>query len=206
MVIKDRLEHRLIKCKKMKIFGLCLILSLGFLSCNWLGNTPDFGDDFITYTIKSGNHEVEHNSNGLFTGTGIRFQAVFDSSCIYRTSLPENQNDINKLIGFSDCNSQHQTNSARFGWNWRDNALRIYAYIYVDSQRQEKELGTVELGKIASFNLRTDGNNYVFTFNGIDTNMPRHCSAGLGVAYKLLPYFGGNEPAPHDIKIKVRNL
>jgi hypothetical protein len=190
----------------MKIYILCLILLVGLISCNWLGNSPSFGDDFITYTIKGGKHEVEHNSNGLFTSDGMRFQAVFDSSCIYQTSIPENQNDINKLIGFSDCSSQHQTNSARFGWNWRDNALRIYAYIYVEGQRQEKELGTTELGKTTSFNLRTSGNSYIFTFNGVETSMPRHCSGGVGVAYKLLPYFGGDETAPHDIKIKIRNL
>jgi len=190
----------------MRIYIVGLILSLAFISCDWLGNQPSFGDDFVTYTIKAGSHEVENNSNALFTSSSLRFQAIFDSSCIYRTVVPENQNDINKLMGFSDCSSQHQTNSARFGWNWRDNALRIYAYNYVDGQRQEKELGTVELGKTTSFSMKTSGNSYTFTFNGIETTMPRQCSGGTGVSYKLLPYFGGNEPAPHEIKIKIRTL
>jgi len=190
----------------MRISFWGLFIFWGCASCNWLGNQPSFGDDFITYTIKGGSHEVENNSNALFTSDEIRFQAIFDSSCIYKTVIPENQNDINKLIGFSDCSSQHQINSARFGWNWRDGALRIYAYDYVDGQRQEKELGTVELGKTTSFKIRISGNSYLFTFNGIETSMPRHCSGGVGVAYKLLPYFGGNEPAPHDMKIKIRNL
>ena len=190
----------------MRNYYLLIILIVICTSCNWLGNQPDFRDDFITYTIRAGNHEIDNNSNGLFTAGSMRFQAVFDSSCIYKTTIPENQSDINKLMGFSDCNSPHQTNSARFGWNWRENALRIYAYIYVNGQRQEKELGKAEIGKTTSFSISTDGNTYVFTFNGNVTIMPRHCSAGTGVAYKLLPYFGGDEPAPHDIKIRIRNL
>ncbi|MCE7038861.1 hypothetical protein [Dyadobacter sp. CY312] len=190
----------------MKIYLWSLLISLTFMSCGWWGNSPSFSDDFITYTIKTGSHEVENNTNGLFTSSSMRFQAVFDSSCIYKNRFAENQNDINKLMGFSDCSSPHQSNSARFGWNWRDNALRIYAYIYVDGQRQEKELGTTEIGKVTSFGIKTDGNSYIFTFNGHDTAMPRHCSGGTGIAYKLLPYFGGDEPAPQDIRIKIRNL
>ncbi|REA59746.1 hypothetical protein DSL64_17260 [Dyadobacter luteus] len=191
----------------MKISALPFLLLLFFLSsCEWWGNQPSFEDDFITYTIKTGSHEVEKNTNSLFTGSSMKFQAVFDSSCIYKTVSPENQHDINKLMGFSDCSSQHHVNSARFGWNWRENALRIYAYIYRDGERQEKELGTAELGKTMNYAIRTEGNTYVFTFNGTETVMPRYCSGGTGVAYKLLPYFGGNEPSPKDIRIRIRNL
>jgi len=190
----------------MKKYLWSLLIAFALASCGWWGNSPSFGDDFITYTIKTGSHEVENNSNGLFTSSSMRFQAIFDSSCIYKNRFAENQNDINKLMGFSDCSSQHQSNSARFGWNWRENALRIYAYIYVDGQRQEKELGTAQIGKITSFGIKTEGNSYVFTFNGNDVSMPRHCSGGTGISYKLLPYFGGDEPAPQDIKIKIRNL
>jgi hypothetical protein len=28
----------------------------------------------------------------------------------------------------------------------------------------------------------------------------------VGIAYKLLPYFGGDETASHDMQIKIRNL
>jgi hypothetical protein len=175
-------------------------------SCEWIGNSPSFGDDFTTYTIRAGNNDIEHNNSTLFTASYIRFQAVFDSSAIYTTVAAENQVDINKLAGFSDCSTHHQTNSARFGWNWNGSALRIYAYDYVDGQRQAKELGTVGIGTTNSFKIEISGSNYIFTLNDKKETMPRHCSGGVGVAYKLLPYFGGNEPAPHDITIKVRFL
>jgi len=96
----------------MKRYLMALTLLIGAVSCDWIGNTPSFGDDFITYDIKAGNHEVERNLNTLFTASSMRFQALFDSSCIYKTNVPENQHDINKLYGFSDCSSQHQNNSA----------------------------------------------------------------------------------------------
>lgn len=195
-----------IKPEPMKRYLMALTLLIGAVSCEWIGNTPSFGDDFITYHIKEGNHEVDHNLNTPFTASSMRFQAVFDSSCVYKTSVPENQNDINKLYGFSDCSSQHQNNSARFGWNWREGALRIYAYIYVNGVRQERELGTAELNETTSFRIDIRDNSYVFTYRGAETVMPRHCSGGVGVAYKLLPYFGGDETAPHDMRIKIRNL
>ncbi len=190
----------------MNLKPVILVISLCLFSCEWLGNSPSFGDDFTTYIIRSGNNEVEHNINSLFTSSSMRFQVIFDSSAIYSTATPENQYDINKLIGFSDCSSHHQTNSARFGWNWLNNALHIYAYDYVNGARQAKEIGTVELGVTNSFKIATSGNSYVFTLNGKEETMPRHCSGGVGVSYKLLPYFGGDEIAPHDIRIKVRFL
>lgn len=190
----------------MKRYLLALALLVGAVSCEWIGNTPSFGDDFITYTIQSGKHEVDRNINTPFTGSTLRFQAIFDSSCVYRTTVPENQNDINKLYGFSDCSSQHHQNSARFGWNWREGALRIYGYIYVNGVRQERELGTAPLNELTSFRIDLRENTYVFTYQGMETTMPRHCSGGTGIAYKLLPYFGGDEPAPQEIRIKIRNL
>jgi hypothetical protein len=190
----------------MKKYIVALVILLNLTSCDWIGNTPSFGDDFITYKIKAGNHEVDNNFNAPFTGSSIKFQALFDSSCVYKSAIPENQNDINKLYGFSDCSSQHQSNSARFGWNWREGALRIYAYTYVNGQRQDKELGTAELNETTSFKIETRDNSYVFTYHGIETVMPRHCTGGVGIAYKLLPYFGGDEVAPQEIRIKIRNI
>ncbi|SEJ32499.1 hypothetical protein SAMN04487995_4208 [Dyadobacter koreensis] len=190
----------------MKLSFLVLFVLFSFSSCQWLGNSPSFGDDYITYKISKGNHEIDNNSNGLFTGSELKFQAIFDSTCIYQTADAGNQHDINKLLGFSDCNTQHHENSARFGWNWRENALRIYAYVYVAGQRQERELGIVELGKSSSYKLSTSNNTYIFVLNGNTTVMPRHCSGGLGISYKLLPYFGGDETAPHDMNIKIRNI
>ncbi|MCF2490926.1 hypothetical protein L0659_22310 [Dyadobacter sp. CY347] len=190
----------------MKTALFCALILFVTASCDWIGNTPSFGDDFITYTIKAGEHEVEKNVNTPFTAGSMRFQVVFDSSCIYKTAIPENQFDINKLYGFSDCSSQHQNNSARFGWNWQEGNIHIYAYTYANGVREVKDLGTAELNETNSFRISLEDKAYIFSYHGVDRKMPRHCSGGVGIAYKLLPYFGGDEVAPHEMKIKIRNL
>lgn len=184
---------------------ICLFF-LTLTSCSLWGPQPSFEDDFITYSIKRGSHEIERNTTPLFKGSSLKFQAVFDSTCMYKTIVPENQLDINKLMGFSDCGDHHQNNSARFGWSWHENALHIYAYNYVNGERQNQDLGIAEINKLYTYEIRISGNNYIFTFDGRETTMPRHCSGSVGISYKLLPYFGGDEPAPQDIKIKIRNL
>ncbi|WP_044198371.1 hypothetical protein [Dyadobacter tibetensis] len=188
-----------------KAFFWCLLI-VSTWACSWVGPKPSFEDDFITYKISKDKHEIDGDNITLFKADRLKFQAVFDSSAIYKSFIPENQYDINKLMGFSDCNSPHHGNSARFGWNWMDNALHIHAYTYVDGQRVVKSLGTVTLNETNTYEIQIQGNEYVFLLNGAETRMQRFCSGSVGLAYNLLPYFGGDETAPHDIKIKIRLL
>jgi hypothetical protein len=41
--------------------------------------------------------------------------------------------------------------------------------------------------------------------NEKEATLPRHCS-GNYTRYKLYPYFGGDELAPHKIEIKITEL
>ncbi|GAB3934269.1 hypothetical protein GCM10028804_51360 [Larkinella terrae] len=158
----------------------------------------------MVYHIKAGENFADHNDLSFLTKTSLSFSAVFDSSAIYTSKIPENQHDINKLYGFSDCDSHHQTASARYGWNWRDKALRIYAYCYRNGERVSEELGTVELNKPTDYQLSIVGGNYVFTFKGKETVIARGCTTvDSKNRYRLYPYFGGDEPAPHNITISI---
>jgi hypothetical protein len=168
------------------------------------GTTPI--DSFTSYLIKKGNNFCENNTYAITQYTTLRFRAVFDSSCIYTTTLPANQQDINKLFGFADCASHHQTNSARFGWNWYNGALHIHAYCYAGGTRSYKELGTVPIGKTIDCTLQVLDNTYIFMLDGKADTMQRGCTSANATGYKLLPYFGGDEPAPHDVKIKIREM
>lgn len=71
-----------------------------------------------TFLIKKGAHSSKPDPFTFTKKSSVRFSAVFDSSCIYKTVDPSNQADINKLYGFSDCGEHHLTNSARIGWRW----------------------------------------------------------------------------------------
>ncbi len=156
------------------------------------------------YVITKG----EHRSQGGFSfvsGTKFRFKAAFDSSAVYQTAQPIHQADVNKLYGFSDCYSQHHSNSARFGWRWLGGKLEIMAYCYQNGERQSEVMGSVALNKSYEYEIEIREDAYVFRLNGVEKKMLRGCS-GRVFGYKLYPYFGGQEVAPHDISIKIQDL
>lgn len=160
---------------------------------------------FTTYTMLQGAHYCVDNDYPIINGAqAIDFLVVFDSTCIYENVDPENQRDINKLMGFSDCNTLHQVNSARFGWNWMDGQLYLYAYCYNDGERIYKTLGTVDLNTLQHLKMYPEGNSYVFEVNEKRDTMPRHCSDNTITGYKLFPYFGGDEAAPHTVTIRIK--
>lgn len=161
-------------------------------------------DGFKTYIIPQNNHFTSNNF-GLVSSNKLKFMAKFDESAIYTTLDPSNQADINKLYGFSDCSTDHQSNSARFGWRWYNNQLEILAYTYKDQKRFESSITTVELNKTYEYELEALENKYVFKLDGKIIEMERGC-AGNSDKYKLFPYFGGDETAPHDIKIEIKEV
>lgn len=157
-----------------------------------------------TFIIKKG----QHNSNHLVepvTKNKMRFLVKFDQTAKYANVDPVNQHDINKLYGFSDCSTQHHLNSARFGWRWLDNQLQIFAYTYKGGVRTEKFITTLELNKEYIYELEARGNKYFFQVNNKAVTMERGCN-GMSAKYKLFPYFGGDEAAPHNIKIVIKDL
>lgn len=168
----------------------------------------DESDPFVTYIIKKGNHYTEDRSVGILNSKSLHFKANLDSSCVYTTKNPTNQYDINKLFGFSDCNSVHHENSARFGWNWQNNKLNIFAYCYTNGNVKNQFITSIDLNKEYDYRISTDGNKYVFTLDDKTIIMDRGCSDNFSknTRLKLYPYFGGDETAPHDIKILIKLL
>jgi hypothetical protein len=155
-----------------------------------------------TYVIKEG--EQESGTHMLsFNKSTLEFDAIFDSSAIYRTSDPVNQTDVNKLFGFSDCNSGHQENSARFGWSWND-SLNIYAYCYSEGKAKHKYITSVKVGTVNRYMIRIEKNKYRFLLAGKEVEMERGCTEGF--KYLLFPYFGGSEKSPQKITIKLKYL
>lgn len=156
------------------------------------------------YVIKQGSHSSTFSIKRANQSV-MRFEATFDSTAIYETATLGNQADINKLYGMSDGNSHHHTNSARFGWRWYNNRLEILAYTYTNKERNFEVIDTVELNKTYVYELRLEDYKYVFLLNGKRIEMPR-AFTGKGEGLQLFPYFGGDEVAPHDVKIVIRDL
>ncbi len=161
---------------------------------------------FLKYTIKKGAQFADGNGYVQTNYSELKFIAKFDSSAIYKSITAENQFDINKLYGFADNNSGHQQFSARFGWRWSDNALRLFGYVYNNGIRDSKELGKVNIGAENICSIKITQGSYIFSVNGKTQTLPRTSTTLTAVGYKLYPYFGGDEYAPHDIFIWIKEL
>lgn len=196
----------------MKPTLICIAVAMIFSSCNkTTESVPDkaFYTDhllpkFIKYNIQQGNQFCDQSEYIPVETREMKFVVRFDSSAIYKTIIPENQYDINKLFGFSDNNAHHHEYSARIGWAWNDNGLRLYAYVYNKGIRESKEIGIIAIGKPTNCSIKILGNRYVFTVNATKVEMPRHATTEKALGYRLFPYFGGDETAPHPINIWIR--
>jgi hypothetical protein len=191
---------------------LCYVfMALATFSCirdtdrfNPTDNRRDFRF-FKSYLIKEGNHSSVVAAN-MVVDNQLSFLARFDSSAIYTTRKPENQASVNKLLGFSDCSSHHHENSARFGWRWYKNNLEIFAYVYANGKRKFKKIGNAQIGKTHQYTLKNTEDAYVFLFRGQRLVMKKQCRTTKNYRFKLFPYFGGPEPAPHKIKIDIMEV
>ena len=189
----------------MKFFKSVFAVSMIILSGTLVtANTKDFKE----YTIKKGKHHSNRPLK-LFVDKSPSFQVIFDSTCVYKTSNPQNQGDINKLFGFSDCSSlHHHENSARFGWRWFQGKMQIFAYVYKNSEIEKTHLADIALNEPYSMEIKIIDNVYHFKLEGKGVQKTftttRISTCRLGLNYQLWPYFGGDETSPKDIIIQMK--
>jgi hypothetical protein len=193
----------------MKAFFNTVLFGLAFVvfSCEELEQirVDEPEEKAVLYVIPSGEHYARQSAYRALKVSTIKFSAQFDNSAIYKTVDEKNQGDINKLYGVSDCNTPHQTNSARFGWRWYNNKLEIWAYAYVNTERKSTFITAVALNSSNVYELSFTNSSYIFKVNDVAVTLPRSCQNEAD-GYKLYPYFGGDEPAPHEIKIRIEDL
>ena len=176
-----------------------VVLFVFLMSCEEAYKEP-----YETFLLPKGEHTKGIKAQSL-QSSSLQFNAIFDQSAIYKTQLEENQHDINKLMGFSDCNSFHHENSARFGWRWLNGTLEIHAYVYANGERVTEYIGDINLDAPYNYEIVLTNNAYVFYLEGFDpVSITRGNSCDKGLYYMLFPYFGGNEVAPHDILIQIK--
>lgn len=160
----------------------------------------------VEFVIPKGQHyAVREDSIVWLNITALNFDVIFDSSAIYKTNNIANQGDINKLYGFAD-NDHHQTNSARLGWRWYNNQLQLHAYVYKFKKRSSKFLKAIPFNQPVSCSIAIKGGTYIFVADEDTVALSRGPQQATAAGYKLFPYFGGDETAPHDIKIKIKEI
>jgi hypothetical protein len=163
----------------------------------------------MIFRIPAGKHRARPLRLGLWWNkTSITCDVQFTETCRYDLGNTD-QYDINKLIGIGYLPGHHK-DSARFGWRyWADrNQIELWAYCYVNGQREIKQICFCEIGKIYRIQLRLLRGAYFFiclaeNFNET-VDVPFTHSKKLG--YRLGTYFGGNQKAPHEIKIQLSKL
>lgn|GEM_PF-232281 len=203
----DRLVSNPMKNILAKII-ICTIALFQLTSCKKaidnLINKEQPSNSYIHHVIKAGSHSSNNSAIKSGEFTQLNFVVKFDSSAVYSTVDPANQYDINKLYGFADNNSHHHQFSARVGWRWSDGALRLFAYNYNDGIVDYREITQINIGTEVNCSIKADGSQYIFIVNGHSVSMPRTSKAATAIGYRLYPYFGGNETAPHDIHIWIK--
>jgi hypothetical protein len=140
-------------------------------------------------TIKKGGHYSSPLSFKLHTGVDkLSYIVKFTDSCRYDLGN-DNQLDWNKLFGVSV--GYHKNNSIRLAWRYNKETelIEIAKYSYFEGTRyMSTEIGELEINTETILTL----------------NIPELWKKKWG--YYLNPYFGGNEVAPHDIKIHIKQI
>lgn len=194
----------------MRTFFFCVLL-LSLCSCaktidTFPSDSPPDTAVFIKYMIKAGEHYTAQNKYKPIETSELKFAVRFDSSAFYQSARAENQYDINKLYGFSDNGGDHHRYSARFGWRWSDGALWLFAYVYNDGKVVSEELGVVPVGPEINCSIKVTADTYLFSCGEYVRTLPRKSKTVTGKGYLLYPYFGGDEAAPHDFTMWIKNL
>jgi hypothetical protein len=160
---------------------------------------------FRTYVIPAGEHSsgnfINHPNNSR-----LAFDFILDESAEYYTEVPENQHDVNKIYGMSDFGVRHQKYSIRLGWRYIDNEIELCWLRHEEGRHSSATIRTIEPNTVYSAMIDITTFYYVIVINS-DTTMVRRRPEGywgLIRRYYLYPYFGGNEYAPHDITIKIK--
>lgn len=175
------------------------ILFLALIACDMQVELQQPDDEYI---IPAGKHTSNRPFKG-FDGTTLKFDAKFHTCAEYQSVAPENQADINKLLGFSSCSSHHHQNSARVGWRWYNDQLEIFAYVYDKGKRKAEFITVVPVGEYVHYEISNNQQGYLFKVNETEKQITTSSSCTGTANYMLWPYFGGDETAPHDITLKV---
>ena len=188
-------------------------LFLAGISLCMSGCVPDFllsDPDWIV--IEAGEHEPnpKRKVGLLISPNTITAEVTFDSSCVYDIGTAD-ADDWNKVIGLGFVGSKdqsldgvppHQVDGARVGWRWNAKRGRIDlgAYIYVEGNRIDFKVAEVPLNTPTRMTIKIDYDRKLYQVLGGQAVPFTHDKS---FAYSTGLYFGGNQVAPHRIRVKI---
>jgi|GEM_PF-1250252 len=164
--------------------------------------------------IEGGDHEpLPKRKVGIdLKPTELSATVTFDSTCIYDIGTVDEQ-DWNKVIGLGFVGSStdditsgvppHQIDGARIGWRWNPQRQRIDlgAYVYINGQLTSFKIAETPINQPTQLTIKVDYDRKLYQIMG---GKPIAFTHGKTFAYKTGLYFGGNQPAPHQIRVKIK--
>tara|TARA_R110000737_G_scaffold43279_2_gene63754 strand:- start:276 stop:845 length:570 start_codon:yes stop_codon:yes gene_type:complete len=163
---------------------------------------------FRVYTIPAGAHR-SGNFYNTPNDSKIKFDFMLNESAEYVSEVSRNQSDINKIYGFSDFGKSHLKYSIRLGWRYSTltNNLELCWLRHEDGVHKGATIRTIEPNEIYNATIDIQTFWYVIIIDEDTTNIIRRPKGNWGLIrrYMLYPYFGGNEYAPHDITIRIKD-
>ncbi len=174
-----------------------LLIFLTFIGYSKIGE-----DGFKSFKIKKGKHRSGYRYYADRRDY-IEFEVIFDESAIYKSKSPSNQADVNKLYGVSDCGRDHMEYSIRFGWRYFNDSLQILWFKHTAGEFTFDVIKEINTDQIYTCSLEITENEYILCVDDVCTVTDRTCMQNYK-RYYLYPYFGGDETAPHDIVIRIK--
>ncbi len=164
----------------------------------------------MIFRIKKGNHYSRPLRIGIWwRRTRFSWAVKFTESCRYDLGN-EDQFDTNKLVGIGYVPGHH-VDSARFGWRYdiEKGMIELFAYCYLNGRRIIKTIGYCKIGQEYNIDLYVSRWAYYFSLIEAGSTISEteivHAHKKR-LKYRLGPYFGGNQVAPHDITIEISKL
>lgn len=159
----------------------------------------DRDDLFTAYKIERGSHECL-GWRGELTTADQSIEFSFSDNCLYADSLCPGWN---KLWGYSDGIGGIHENSNRIAWKAAGKRIALAGYFYVRGQRIIIPIDTVSPWRVCTGRIYYQRGAYITEING------NYCIAGQpvepeGMLFQCYPYFGGTEPAPHNMTIYIK--
>lgn len=137
---------------------------------------------------------------------------MFYPSCRYLLTIPEDIKDVNKILGIGYFQN-HQIDSARFGWYYSNEYEKIVmvAYSYINGVLVKKDLTFLKVAYPYDVALIIENGVYKFrvyeTSSGVEIG--KHDEPFYHKkkwSYPMNVFFGGSNPAPHDMKIDITKI
>lgn len=148
-----------------------------------------------------------HYSTGWSLGkthwgrTSMSYMVKFSASCLELPGVFECDGDFNKLFGWSY--GWHHSNSIRIGWKAVDNKIRLAMYTYEDGKRYIKGFAWANVEVMNQVSINYDPVTCVIEFKLNDKSAYMMYYKKPSFGYNLMPYFGGQCPAPTTMEIQL---